>query len=105
MDCLFCKITAGEIISDTVYQDERVSVFRDIHPKAPVHLLVVPRVHIASIADLQAGQEDLTASLIYIAKEVAGAQGLQGYKLLFNVGHAGGQVIDHLHLHLMGGWE
>lgn len=104
MDCIFCKISIGEISSETVYEDSEVKVFKDLHPKAPVHLLVIPRIHIQSIAHLEANHNDVIAKLIYTAKKVAEDRGLTGYKLLFNVGREGGQVIDHLHLHLLGGW-
>lgn len=105
MDCLFCKIGNGEIPSDTVFEDDAVRVFRDIHPKAPVHLLVIPREHVESIAHLSDGHADLIAKVIFTAKRIAAEQGLTGYKLVFNVGRDGGQVIDHLHLHILGGWK
>lgn len=105
MNCLFCKIASGEISSDTVYEDGDVRVFKDINPKAPVHLLVVPKIHIQSIAHLKADHNDIIVKIIYTAKRVARDQGLTGYKLVFNVGREGGQVIDHLHLHLLGGWK
>lgn len=104
MDCLFCKIVSGDITSETVYEDGEVRVFRDIHPKAPVHLLVVPKIHIQSIAHLELNHNDIIAKLIYTAKKIAEDQNLKGYKLVFNVGREGGQMIDHLHLHLLGGW-
>jgi histidine triad (HIT) family protein len=104
MDCLFCKIAAGDISSDTLYDDADVRVFRDIHPKAPVHLLVIPKMHITSVAHLEPEHGDIVARLIFAAKQVAQRAGLQGYKLVFNVGREGGQVIDHLHLHILGGW-
>lgn len=104
MDCIFCKISKGEISSDTVYEDDEVRVFKDLHPKAPVHLLVVPKEHIQSIAHLQANHNSVIAKLIYTAKKIAEEQHLQGYKLVFNVGREGGQMVDHLHLHLLGGW-
>ncbi len=104
MDCLFCKIAAGEIPSDTVFEDESVRVFKDIHPKAPVHLLVIPKVHIQSIAHLETNHSAIIAKLLYAAKDVAARSGLAGYKLVFNVGREGGQMIDHLHLHILGGW-
>lgn len=105
MACIFCKISAGEIPSDTVYEDDEVLVFKDIHPKAPVHLLVVPKKHVESIAALEENDRENVAKLIYTAKKMAEDQGLKGYKLTFNVGREGGQEIDHLHLHLMGGFE
>ncbi len=104
MDCLFCKISQNEIPSEVVHEDNDVKVFKDIHPKAPMHLLVIPKIHIQSIAHLEANHSDVIAKLIYAAKKVAADLGLKGYKLVFNVGREGGQVIDHLHLHLLGGW-
>lgn len=104
-DCIFCKIGEGVIPSDTVFEDETVRAFRDIHPKAPVHILVIPKEHVESIAHLEAGHEAMILKLIYTAKDIARDLGLKGYKLVFNVGREGGQVIDHLHLHLLGGWD
>lgn len=103
-DCLFCKIGAGEIPSDAVFENAELKIFRDIHPKAPVHLLVIPKIHIQSIAHLGENHNDIIAKLIYAAKDTAARMGMKGYKLVFNVGREGGQVIDHLHLHLLGGW-
>lgn len=105
MDCLFCKISQGEISSDIVYEDSDVKVFKDSHPKAPVHLLIIPKIHIQSIAHLEANHSDIISKLIYTAKNTAEKLGLKGYRLQFNVGREGGQEIDHLHLHLLGGWE
>ena len=104
MPCLFCKIAAGELPSETLYADSRVRAFRDLHPKAPVHILIVPKKHIASVADLAHGDAALVGEMIIAAKLVAAQEGLPGYKLVVNVGREGGQVIDHLHLHLLGGW-
>jgi len=105
MNCLFCKIAHGEMPSDTVYEDGDVRVFKDIHPKAPTHLLIVPKVHVQSIAHLEEGHRETIAKLIYTAKQVAEDNGLAGYKLVFNVGEGGGQSVDHLHLHILGGWS
>lgn len=105
MECLFCKISRNEIPSDVIYEDDGVKVFKDIHPKAPIHLLVIPKIHIQSIAHLEADHSDVIAKLMYTAKKVAEDLGLKGYKLVFNVGREGGQLIDHLHLHLLGGWN
>lgn len=80
-------------------------VFKDINPKAPIHFLVVSKVHIGSIKDLGPEHSDLVSKLIYTAKDVAQKEGLAGYKLIFNVGREGGQLVDHIHLHLLGGWE
>lgn len=104
MDCIFCKIVNKEIPKEFLYQDESVLVFKDIHPSAPVHFLVIPREHIESIAHLEGNHRDILSKIIYQAKEEAEKLGLKGYKLVFNVGREGGQVIDHLHLHLLGGW-
>ncbi len=104
-NCLFCQIAEGKVKSDKAYEDEHVLVFKDIHPKAPVHLLVIPKIHIQSVAHLGGNQGEVVVKLIYAAKDIAGKQGLLGYKLVFNVGREGGQIIDHLHLHLLGGWS
>ena len=105
MDCLFCKIALGQISADVLFEDEEIKVFRDIHPKAPVHLLLIPKKHIESIAHLEENHSRIVERLIYTAKGVAEEVGLKGYKLVFNVGREGGQLIDHLHLHLLGGWS
>jgi histidine triad (HIT) family protein len=106
-DCLFCKIINREVHGEFVYEDDDFVVFKDIHPAAPVHLLLVPRKHIRSINDLKSEDSDLVAGLFMIAKDIAAQQGIDksGYKLLFNVEKGGGQVIFHLHLHLIGGWK
>ena len=103
--CIFCKITKKEIPADIVYEDDKVMIFKDIHPSAPIHYLSVPKEHVESIVHLGDNHQDLIASIIYAAKKVAAAKGLKGYKLVFNVGREGGQVVDHLHLHLLGGWN
>lgn len=103
-NCVFCKIVKKEIPSTLLYEDDQLVVFKDIHPSAPVHNLIVPKEHIASIAHLEGNHKEVLAALIYKAKDSAAQAGLKGYKLVFNVGREGGQVIDHLHLHLLGGW-
>ncbi len=105
--CLFCKIVNQEIPSEFLYEDDTLVVFRDIHPAAPVHLLIVPRKHIRSINDLSRDDQAIVGQLFMVAKQMAKAQGIHqsGYKLLFNVEKGGGQVIFHLHLHLIGGWR
>ena len=105
MPCIFCKITKKELPTEFLHEDGQVLAFKDIRPSAPVHILVVPKEHIQSIAHLNGNHRDILAALIYIAKDLAEKQGLKGYKLVFNVGREGGQVIDHLHLHLLGGWN
>jgi histidine triad (HIT) family protein len=104
-DCLFCKIARGDIPSEKLYEDELLYVIRDIHPKAPVHLLIIPKEHIPSIKELERTHQELAFQLLYTAKKMAEAQNLLGYKLIFNVGKEGGQEIDHLHLHLLGGTD
>jgi len=104
MDCIFCKIAKKEISSEIVFENKDLIIFKDIKPSAPVHYLIVPKEHIQSIAHLEGNHKDVLAGLIYSAKDEAQKLGLKGYKLVFNVGREGGQVVDHLHLHLLGGW-
>ena len=104
MSCLFCRIVSGEIPSTPVYQDELAYAFADINPRAPVHVLVVPREHIASINDAGPQHEALIGHLMAVAAEIARARRLsRGYRVVTNVGEDGGQTVDHLHLHLLGG--
>jgi histidine triad (HIT) family protein len=103
--CIFCKIASGTTESDIVASDDTTVAFTDLHPKAPVHVLVIPKMHIESVMRLDEHQRSVVDDLVYMAKSVAAKNNLSGYKLVFNVGRAGGQVIDHLHLHLLGGWS
>ncbi|MEX0626454.1 MAG: histidine triad nucleotide-binding protein [Chloroflexota bacterium] len=102
-ECLFCRIAAGEIPADRVFEDEAVIVFRDINPKAPTHVVAIPRRHIASAADLTDADGDLLAALFSALRHVAGKAGLSGYRILTNVGAESGQSVFHLHFHLLGG--
>ena len=104
-ECIFCRIVAGEIPADIVYQDEDFLAFRDIMPRAPTHVLIIPRIHVTSVAELTDGQQKLAGRLIIIAKNLARKQGIagKGYRLVINCGPEGGQVVPHLHLHLLGG--
>lgn len=102
-DCLFCKIIEKKIPSQIVYEDDFCLAFKDINPKARVHLLLCPLKHIDSIAHLEAGDEKLIGHLVKVAKELAVKNECKGYQLLFNVGREAGQIIFHVHLHLMGG--
>jgi len=106
-ECVFCQIIAGTRGADIVLQDGAVVVFRDIHPHAPVHLLVVPRKHIRSINDLTEEDRGVVAAMVMKAREAAKAMSVDrsGYRLQFNVERGAGQVIFHLHLHLTGGWR
>ena len=103
MDCLFCKIANKEVPSDIVYEDDKFVAFKDIAPKAPLHLLIVPKKHIASIDHVGVEDKTLIGELILVAQKIAREKNLKGYKLLINVGREGGQIIDHLHLHLLSG--
>ena len=103
-DCLFCKIVAGEITSDIIYEDDKVIAFRDINPKAEIHLLVIPREHIASLNELGPEQDALIAHMMRLIPQLAKSQGLDaGFRTIINTGKGGGQIIFHLHMHLMGG--
>jgi histidine triad (HIT) family protein len=104
MSCLFCKIASGEIRSTAVYQDERVYAFADINPMAPTHVLIVPREHITSLAEATTEHSALLGHLMSVAAEIARSKGLtKGYRVVVNTGEYGGQTVDHLHLHLLGG--
>lgn len=105
MECIFCKIAEGVLPSDTVFENVEAKAFRDIRPKAPVHIVVIPKMHIGSLSELTAVHDTVVVALIHAARDVALAAGLAGYKVLFNVGREGGQVVDHLHLHVLGGWK
>ena len=103
-DCLFCKIVAGEIPGDMFYEDDKVVAFKDINPKAEVHLLVIPREHIASLNELTPEHDALLAHMMRIIPQLAKSQGLDGgFRTIINTGKGGGQIIFHLHMHLMGG--
>lgn len=103
-DCLFCKIVAGEVPSDQVHADEDVIAFRDIAPRAPTHVLIIPRRHIADAHALTDADGDLLAKLFGVVRKVADEAGLSnGYRVVTNVGPEAGQTVFHLHLHLLGG--
>jgi len=104
MSCIFCKIIDGSIPSTAVYQDEQCYAFADLHPQAPVHILVTPREHIASLADGIEGDRALLGHLLWAAAQIAHSKGLgKGYRVVINTGEDGGQTVDHLHVHLLGG--
>lgn len=104
-DCLFCRIVAGTLPATRLHDDELVLAFRDIAPKAPTHVLVIPRRHIPSALDLVEADGPLLGRMFAVAAELARSEGIadDGYRLVSNVGSWGGQSVDHLHLHLMGG--
>ena len=104
-DCIFCKIAAGDIPSDKVYEDDLVVAFRDLNPQAPSHFLVVPRKHIATINDIEPEDEAIVGRMYGAAGEIAHREGFaeSGYRTVVNCNEAGGQVVFHIHMHLLGG--
>ena len=103
MECIFCNILAGKVKANIIYEDERCVAFPDLHPQAPLHLLIIPREHIPSIADAQG--EEIVSHLVHVANKLAQTEGIssRGYRLVINFGPEGGQIVPHLHLHLLGG--
>ena len=104
-DCLFCKIVAGDIPAEIIYESESAIGFRDVNPQAPTHVLIIPREHIATINDLNAGHEATVGNLYTAAKAIAADEGLavDGYRVVMNCNEAAGQTVFHIHLHLLGG--
>ncbi|MFC2035786.1 histidine triad nucleotide-binding protein [Chloroflexota bacterium] len=105
MDCIFCEIVGGKVPTDILYQDETVTAFRDINPVAPTHLLIIPKKHIPSLADLSETESSVIGNMVNIANQLAKREGISesGYRLVINCGTQGGQLVPHLHLHLLGG--
>ena len=105
--CLFCRISHGETATELLLENDALVVFKDIHPAAPVHLLIVPKKHIRSINDLQDADQPILSEMLMVARDMASQSGVaeSGYRLFINVERGGGQVIFHLHLHLIGGWK
>ena len=105
MDCVFCQIVAGKIPSTTLYQDEEVLAFRDINPLAPTHVLIIPKKHIPSLADITDDEAPLIGRMAGVANRLAREEGVaeSGYRLVVSSGEDGGQVVPHLHMHLLGG--
>ena len=101
--CLFCKIVAGTLPADRIYEDDEILAFKDIHPQAPFHCLVIPKAHVATLNDFTAPQAELVGRLLLTAKRIAGEHGLPGYRVAMNVNREGGQVVFHAHLHVLGG--
>lgn len=104
-DCVFCKIAAGEIDSRVLYRDDLATAFWDIHPAAPLHILIVPNKHISSLNEMSAEDEALVGHLVYVAKQIAKEQGVdqEGYRLSINTGPNAGQSVFHIHVHLLAG--
>lgn len=106
MDCLFCKIIAGDIPSTKVYEDELVYAFRDINPQAPTHILVIPKSHLASVNEVNAENSGVVAHIFEVIPQIAAAEGLTGgYRVVSNCGADAGQTVHHLHFHILGGKE
>ncbi len=105
MDCIFCKIVAGEIPAEVLYRDEQVIVIRDINPQAPIHLLVLPTLHLASVRDIADDKASLAGHMTVVANDMARREGVfeKGYRLVVNCGDEGGQTVGHLHMHVLGG--
>jgi len=104
-DCLFCRIAAGEIPADVVFETPEILAFRDIHPQAPTHILIIPRRHLSSVSDLQASDAELMGTLFLAARKLAENEGILkgGYRMVVNAGPDAGQSVFHVHMHLLGG--
>ena len=105
MECIFCQIVAGEAPSEIIYQDEEVIAFPDINPQAPIHLIIIPKKHIPSLTHLSEPEARLMGHMVSIANQLAKREGISesGYRLVINCGKQGGQLVPHLHMHLLGG--
>jgi histidine triad (HIT) family protein len=105
MDCVFCNIASGKTPSNLIYEDEELVAFPDLHPQAPIHILIIPRKHIQSLNTLPDNEVQLIPHMIKAAKLIARQKGIldSGYKLVINTGKEGGQIIQHLHMHILGG--
>ena len=106
-DCVFCKIIKGEIPTEFLYQDEEIVVFRDINPKAPVHILIVPKKHIEKLQEVSDNEKGLLGQMLLVAQKIAEREKIakSGYKVVVNCGEGAGQIVPHLHIHLLGGWK
>lgn len=103
MDCLFCKIANKKIPSEIVYEDEKILAFKDVNPLAPVHILIIPKKHISSVDHVEIEDKNLMGDLILTVQKIAREKNLKGYNIQINVGREAGQIIDHLHIHLLSG--
>ena len=102
-DCIFCKIVAGELPSDRVYEDDEILAFKDISPQAPFHGVIIPKAHIATLNDIRDDQAPLLGRFFVVARDLAAEHGLPGYRVVINTNTEGGQVVFHVHMHLLGG--
>ena len=103
MTCAFCRIALHESPAEVVYEDERIIAFRDLHPKMPVHILIAPKDHVATLNDFHTDQAQLVGELVLAAQRIAAGEGIDEYRLQANVGRGAGQTVFHFHFHLMGG--
>ena len=103
MDCIFCKVINKEKSADFVYESDKFIVIKDINPKAPIHLLIIPKKHIHSVNHFEESDKELIGEMILYTKKIAEEKNLEGYKLLINVGRKAGQMVDHIHIHLLSG--
>jgi histidine triad (HIT) family protein len=102
-DCIFCKIAEGEIPSQKVYEDEEVFAFRDLHPQAPKHVLIIPKRHIAKLADASSADRSLLGTMLLTASQIARENGMDSFRVVMNNGESAGQSVWHVHLHLLAG--
>lgn len=104
-DCIFCQIAAGKLAAKIEYKDQEIIAFQDINPKAPIHILIIPKKHLSSINNLQTQDAELIGKLVLVAQKIAQERGIaeSGFRLVFNTGPDSGQIVPHLHLHLLGG--
>lgn len=105
MDCIFCRIIQGEVPSETLHRDDQTIVIRDINSQAPTHLLIMPIRHLGAVSDITSENASLISHMVLVAKEMALKEGIaeRGYRLAINCGKEGGQTVQHLHMHLLGG--
>ena len=102
-DCIFCKIISGDLPADRLYEDEDIVAFRDISPQAPFHGLIIPKAHIATLNDVHEDQTEVMGRLFVVARQLAAEHALPGYRVVINTNREGGQVVFHVHMHLLGG--
>jgi histidine triad (HIT) family protein len=104
-DCIFCKLVEGNIPSKKIFEDNEVIAFHDIHPIAPIHFLIVPKLHIESLASCDENHQSLLGRLLLLAPKLAAEQGLKGFRTMINTGQEGGQEVFHIHIHVFGGGQ
>ena len=106
MDCIFCKIAAKEVPSEIIYEDEKVLVFKDLEPKAPIHVLVIPKTHISSVMEINEENSEIISHIFKVIKKLSSKLDLQnGFRVINNCGKYGGQTVNHIHFHVLGGQQ